>query len=159
MLAWVALLFILTPTASGVVFLSTTITGLSFIPAQSEAIWEILEHDYVVNGASPGDIEFINATHGWITTQNGSSLLDGIILHTQNGGDSWQLQLANKSQYYQEIMIIDERTLWVTGRNGLCHTEDGGLSWNMTYLGDSNDFFYGIYRRLLAESLCRANKA
>ncbi len=145
LLAWVALFIILTPTASGVVFLSTTITGVSFLPAQSEAIWEILEHDYVVNGASPRDIKFINATHGWVISQNGSSLGDGIILHTQNGGDSWQLQLANKSQYYHEIMILDERTLWVTGRNGLCHTEDGGLSWNMTYLGDSNDFFYGIY--------------
>ena len=85
LLAYATILFILTPTVSGFTSLNPSITGSSFIPAQSEAIWEILEHDYVVHGASPRDIKFINATHGWVTSQNGSSLGDGIILHTQNG--------------------------------------------------------------------------
>ena len=144
LLAWVALLFILTPTASGVV-LGTTLTGSSFIPAQSEAIWEVLDHDYVVGGVIPWDIAFVNETHGWVLSQNQTSFAHGIILNTVNGGDSWQLQYSNASQSFARITIIDTDTLWVTGTDGLFYTEDCGQTWNMIMVEGSSTAFYDIF--------------
>ncbi len=144
-LTCVVLLFILTPTVSGVVFLDTTITDLSYIPAQNEPIWEILDHDYLVDDVIPWDIAFVNQTHGWVLSQNQTSFVHGIILNTENGGESWQLQYSNASQRFAEIAIIDTDTLWVTGSDGLFYTENCGQTWNMIVVEGSSTAFYGIY--------------
>lgn len=145
LLAWVVFLFILTPSVTGVVVLGTAIGGSSFIPAQSEATWEILNHDFLSSGAYTHDVEFVNATHGWVLTQNGSSIRQGMILHTNDSGDSWYQQYYNASQRFRQVAVIDSEILWVSGIGGLYHTENGGLLWNKTGIGDDNDFFYGIH--------------
>ncbi|MHA2114761.1 MAG: WD40/YVTN/BNR-like repeat-containing protein, partial [Candidatus Thorarchaeota archaeon] len=119
--------------------------GRTTAQTQNGSIWEILDHEFVHTDAFPRDVEFFNATHGWVASQNESSLGDGIILHTYDAGDSWQLQLANESQLYRSIEILDENTLWITCRGGLVYSQDTGSTWNMTYLGGPNDPFYGIH--------------
>ncbi|MBY8997277.1 MAG: hypothetical protein KGD60_06060 [Candidatus Thorarchaeota archaeon] len=144
LLAYVTLLFILTPSISGAVFLGNEINGSPFIPAQNETIWEILNHDYLSDNIDPSDVEFVNATHGWVLSQSELGTRQGMILHTNDSGDSWHQQLYNTSQSFTQIAVIDSETLWVTAIGGLYYTETGGRIWNVTNIGDPNDFFYGI---------------
>ncbi len=139
------LFVILTQSGSGVVIIASVTSGLSFISAQNDATWEVLSHDYINSDAFPRDVAFLNASHGWVLSQNESFTSHGIILHTKDGGDSWQLQLYNASQLYRRIFIVDNETLWVTGRSGLCYTEDGGQTWNTTIIGGAFELFYGVH--------------
>ncbi len=144
LVASVSLLFILTQSGSGVVIIASVTSGLSFISAQNEATWEVLSHNYINSDAFPRDVAFLNASHGWVLSQNESFTSHGIILHTKDGGDSWQLQQYGASQLYRRIFIVDNETLWVTGSGGLSYTEDGGQTWNTTIIG-SHEFFYGVH--------------
>jgi photosystem II stability/assembly factor-like uncharacterized protein len=91
--------------------------------------WNHLERNYP-NAVFIG-VEFINATHGWVVGYIGSSYpTEIIVLHTDDGGDSWEEQLNENEQYVQSIDVTDERTVWVTGLGGLFHTNDGGRTWN-----------------------------
>jgi len=73
---------------------------------------------------------FLNATHGWVVGVNETTLSGGIILYTNDSGDSWQLQAYNRSQKFGAIHIIDHQTLWVTCKGGFVYSVDGGQSWN-----------------------------
>ncbi len=139
------LLVILTQSTTGVVILANSIEGLPFIPTQNETNWEILEHEYLRPQVIPWDIAFVNATHGWVLSQNETSITNGIILHTENGGDYWYLQYYNASQRFNQIAIIDYETLWVSGVGGLFYTDNCGQNWTMKTIGSSNSFFYGVH--------------
>lgn len=116
-----------------------------FFPAQNETNWEILEHEYLRPQVIPWDIAFVNATHGWVLSQNETSITNGIILHTENGGDYWYLQYYNASQRFNQIAIIDYETLWVSGVGGLFYTDNCGQNWTMKTIGSSDSFFYGVH--------------
>ncbi|MHA1615052.1 MAG: YCF48-related protein [Candidatus Thorarchaeota archaeon] len=139
------LLVILTQSISGVVILANAIDGSPFIPSQNETTWEILEHEYHRPQVIPWDIAFVNVTHGWVLSQNETSITNGIILHTENGGESWYLQYYNASQRFNQIAIIDHETLWVAGVGGLFYTDNCGQNWTMKPIGSSNSFFYGVH--------------
>lgn len=145
LLALILLLIILTPSSSGIVILGIAYTGSVFIPAQSEAVWELQDHEYIVDNIIPWDIAFINATHGWVLSQNQTSFVHGIILNTVDGGDSWQLQYSNASQRFARIVAIDTDTLWVTGSDGLFHSEDCGQTWSLTIIDGSSTAFYDVF--------------
>lgn len=115
------------------------------LPAQSETVWESLNHNYITSYAIPWDIEFVNATHGWVLSQNESAWVGGIILGTHDGGVSWHLQAYNESQQYRDIIAINENTLWVSGRSGLFYSEDCGQNWSVQPIGASDEFFYGVF--------------
>ncbi|MBD3157953.1 MAG: hypothetical protein GF309_04120 [Candidatus Lokiarchaeota archaeon] len=101
-------------------------------PAQkTETTWEAIEHGYPE--ATFLDVEFINATHGWVLGELEEHIPTTIIvLGTEDGGDSWQL-LYNKSSQYATIMdVVDEKTIWINGRGRLFYTIDGGQTWNQS---------------------------
>jgi photosystem II stability/assembly factor-like uncharacterized protein len=96
---------------------------------EESAIWESLESDYP--GAVYRDVAFYNATHGWVVGQwTGGSSGNGVVLYTDDGGDTWQTQLHNGSeQKYDKIDIYDWNSIWVTGYSSLYHSSDGGQTW------------------------------
>lgn len=112
--------------------------GHALTPLQSATTWEIVEHSYFHDDTNFRDIAFVNSTHGWVVGQNQTGLYGGIILHTKDGGNSWNLQHYNYSQRFRTISIIDHQTLWVSGARGLVYTTDGGLTWNWTQIVDIN---------------------
>ena len=117
----------------------TTISILErqfFNPAQESATWQTLDHDFFHQDTIFRDVHFINSTHGWVIGQNKTGLGGGIILHTKDGGDSWQLQLYDNSQSFRSMDIIDNRTIWVTGTGGLVYSDDYGLTWNESIVID-----------------------
>ena len=103
-------------------------SGIS--PLQSSTTWEILSHSFIQKEATLRDVAFLNATHGWVVGQKEVGLGGGIILYTNDSGDSWQLQFHNYSQHFDAIHIIDHQTLWVTCRCGFVYSVDGGQSWS-----------------------------
>jgi photosystem II stability/assembly factor-like uncharacterized protein len=93
--------------------------------------WNHLVHNYP-NAEFVG-VKFINATHGWVIGQVTHNIpAEVIVLHTDNGGDSWEEQLSENEQHLHSIDVIDDQTVWVSGRSGLFHTDDGGITWNMS---------------------------
>ncbi len=108
----------------------------SRVPLQASASWQILNHPFQQDEAELRGVVFLNATHGWVVGQNETGLGGGIILHTINGGDSWELQLYNRSQKFYAIDIIDNDTIWVTCRGGLVYSNDSGQSWSFVSVID-----------------------
>ncbi len=101
-----------------------------FIPTQDSVTWQIQNHSYFHEDTTFRDVCFINSTHGWVVGQNKTGLGGGIILNTEDGGNSWQLQLYKAAHWFSSIDILDSQTIWVTGTGGFVYTTNGGQSWN-----------------------------
>jgi photosystem II stability/assembly factor-like uncharacterized protein len=99
-------------------------------PAQeSETTWEYLNHDFP--NAEFWDVKFLNATHGWVVGELSPNVpSDIIVLSTDDGGNSWQLQHNQSSQWVTIMDVVDEQTVWINGLGSLFYTTDGGQTWN-----------------------------
>jgi hypothetical protein len=54
----------------------------------------------------------------------------GIILHTEDGGRSWNPQFSNSNAYLSSVAFVTPQSGWAVGWDGtIPHTEDGGKSW------------------------------
>lgn len=111
---------------------------------ETSPVWETANAEFVSENVAPDDIRFLNATHGWILSQRPYGLRNGMILHSDDGGVTWSIQLQNISQRYRVLAIIDEDSIWATCLGGVCHTQDGGTTWNYTWIGNPEYLFYGL---------------
>ncbi|MEM7129106.1 MAG: YCF48-related protein [Chloroflexota bacterium] len=78
------------------------------------------------DGATPhmNSLDFVDVNHGW-AVGNG-----GLVVHTNNSGDSWQEQDANTTQNLHAVDFVDVNTGWLIGAGGtIRHTTDGGATW------------------------------
>ncbi|TFH05870.1 MAG: hypothetical protein E4H14_11895 [Candidatus Thorarchaeota archaeon] len=107
-----------------------SVASATMEPAQSQTTtWISLESDYPE--AKFKDVEFINSSHGWVVgLPYSNTTRGGIILHTENGGDTWETQLADDLQIFRQIEVVNEQTVWVTGLGRLYFTNDSGESWD-----------------------------
>jgi len=97
--------------------LSIVFTNLLF------AQWEIKYPDPIMDNMN--DIFFINETHGWAAGDEGS------IIHTEDGGVSWEIQSSGATERLMSIHFGDTNSGWAVGQYGcVLHTQDGGSSWN-----------------------------
>ena len=54
----------------------------------------------------------------------------GLILHSPDGGETWETQEGGRGEALFDVEMLDETTGWIVGRNGLVlHTADGGETW------------------------------
>ena len=54
----------------------------------------------------------------------------GTILHTANGGETWELQSSGTDWHLYDVTFINTNEGWTVGEHGtILHTEDGGASW------------------------------
>jgi photosystem II stability/assembly factor-like uncharacterized protein len=78
-------------------------------------------------------VSFINEQQGWAV---GNENLHSLIYHTTDGGKEWTIQYEG-SDYLRTIDFISAESGWVAGDNGqLFYTQDGGLHWTQSPLGD-----------------------
>ena len=76
------------------------------------------------------DIHFVNSTYGWIVGEK------GFIVHTNNGGKTWNRQEVGTEEDLKAVYFTNLKYGWVVGDNGVvASTDDGGRHW---YLQDSN---------------------
>jgi photosystem II stability/assembly factor-like uncharacterized protein len=98
--------------------------------------WVSLDSDYPE--AEFNDVKFINSSHGWVVgILYPDTFSGGIVLHTEDDGDTWETQLADDTQLFLQIDVVNEQTAWVTGRGCLYFTNDSGESWHVSLVGNS----------------------
>ena len=96
---------------------------LSIAPfALAQKAWETVSESKWQ--ASFWDVFFVDAQHGWIV---GSS---ATILHTNDGGETWNQQPLPLEVELKKVRFIDPQTGWAVGDNGtVLKTADGGQTW------------------------------
>lgn len=65
----------------------------------------------------------------------------GLIVRSNNGGDSWTQQLSGTETDLFAVSFIDTLTGWVLGKNNLIlHTTDGGENWGTLVSIDNQEY-------------------
>lgn len=106
--------------------------------------WQIMKVDY--EGRIPGRylaimrIYFTNSQEGWVAGygQERTNIYGGFILHTIDGGKSWEAQIPISISYnlggFYALDFIHPGEGWVGGKDNekgvLKYTQDGGLNWD-----------------------------
>lgn len=71
------------------------------------------------------DLFFIDSLNGWSVGNH------GLILHTQNGGQSWDIQYAERNIQFNSVFFLSPDTGWIAGDSGSFHyTFNAGNTWN-----------------------------
>lgn len=124
-------------------FTSILVASYETRTIEPQADWNILVDSYDWEIDYWDDIEFYNATEGWIVGRGdvGTEIEDrstGIVMHTSNGGVDWELMFSHKMDTWSSnIQIVTADTIWIPTSIGLLHTEDRGLNWE--YIPDTMD--------------------
>ncbi len=86
------------------------------------------------------DAHFLSETKGWVCGT------DGLILHTEDGGLTWETQHQHPDEALWSIFFLDENTGWSVGWSEIYHTQNGGDTWETQdfpyVLGDLTDVFF-----------------
>lgn len=114
---------------------------------------------YTCNGGETWDIQksgtdyelesvhFVDELNGWVVGGNIRAprmkhFIDrdigamGIILHTNDGGNTWTPQLMGDARWFYDVFFIDTRCGWAAGEYGLIMaTNDGGETWKIQMSG------------------------
>ena len=73
------------------------------------------------------DLDFVDRDHGWIVG------FDGTLLHTADGGESWEVQQPGTSIYLAGVDFVDIHNGWIVGGSFddsfVARTRDGGRTW------------------------------
>lgn len=75
------------------------------------------------DGVGIFDVHFAGPFNGWAV---GS---EGLIIHSNNGGDEWSRQSAGTDQRFLGVHFVDGRRGWIVGSD-IRHTNNGGISWS-----------------------------
>jgi photosystem II stability/assembly factor-like uncharacterized protein len=90
---------------------------------------------------------FTDDMNGWAAGD------DGIIIHTSNGGSTFEIQNSGITFYINDIFFLNKRLGWVVANEFLFSgttiltTTNGGTNWTSEIFPDSSKFFRTIYFR------------
>ncbi|WLD58910.1 YCF48-related protein [Salinispirillum sp. LH 10-3-1] len=82
------------------------------------------------------DVHFVNATHGWIIGGR-EDTNERVVLHTENGGDTWtEIYDFGSGLPFLSMSIVDQNNAWLVGMDvesdtghSYYETTDGGTNW------------------------------
>ena len=92
-------------------------------------------------------VHFVDAPKGWVIGDSGvrgyieedDPQPEGVILHTEDGGQNWHIQWTKKGIWLNGLFFVDSNRGYVTGENGLLlYTEDGGKTWVEKKVAEEN---------------------
>jgi photosystem II stability/assembly factor-like uncharacterized protein len=79
------------------------------------------------------DLCFINEYEGWAVGSDESSGYPGYIIHTTDGGYTWEMQFGAApidAWYFHNVDFVDNKHGWaVADANQMKRTTDGGITW------------------------------
>jgi photosystem II stability/assembly factor-like uncharacterized protein len=125
---------------SGFFFLAS----IAFNPIFPQGTWEKLE---VPTSVFLKSVCFVDSLYGWAVGDS------GIIIHTQDGGDSWTLQDGGTDNEVYEVFFIDRDHGWAATYSfaslpygtDLLKTTNGGEDWILYPFGEDNIFITSIF--------------
>lgn len=86
------------------------------------------------------DVSFATEEKGWVVGRS------GIILHTDDGGENWEMQHYDAQDDLWGVWFVDEYKGWAVGWDYIYHTDDGGENWESqnppVFVGDLFDVFF-----------------
>lgn len=79
---------------------------------------------------------FPSDREGWMVGELGR------ILHTSDGGTTWERQDAGTKRPFLAVTCLDPRTAWIAGKEGIVYaTRDGGATWTQLQTGSNRHLF------------------
>jgi photosystem II stability/assembly factor-like uncharacterized protein len=109
-----------------------------YLTSSAQDEWELL-HPYPTL-SDLKDVQFISEQEGWAVGYN------GIIIYTDNGGETWDIQHDDISELFWNVYFIDDHEGWVVGRSSIYHTTDKGNTWQKqtrpSVMGDLTDVYF-----------------
>jgi photosystem II stability/assembly factor-like uncharacterized protein len=86
------------------------------------------------------DTHFITEDEGWAVGKN------GLIMYTNDGGVTWDIQHKHSEKLFWSVFFIDENEGWTVGWRDIYHTTDRGDTWERqnrpSVIGDLIDVFF-----------------
>ena len=99
--------------------------------------WEIIYSEDLGEGRFR-DIKFLNKNIGFVVGGKGSFGSTGVLLKTEDGGETWQQASLNSLPTLTHISIANEQNIWICGFGGtILSTKDMGLTWKKRNLNIS----------------------
>lgn len=86
-------------------------------------------------------VSFLDSSAGWAVGH------DAVVLHTSNGGESWELQYADPEYEtpLMDVLFADAQTGFAIGAYGLfLETLDGGVTWEPRWVTEDELHFNAI---------------
>jgi photosystem II stability/assembly factor-like uncharacterized protein len=91
--------------------------------------WEVIYSKDLDEGRFR-DIQFITKRTGFVVGGKGSFGSIGVLIKTEDGGETWQQSSLDNSPTLTHISIADEQNIWICGFGGtILSTSDTGLTW------------------------------
>lgn len=89
---------------------------------------------------------FLDSLNGWAVGDS------GVIIHTSNGGDNWNIQYSNDQRYMTSVFFINKMKGFVLGweqesnaGTRIFKTLNGGINWTDNFYPDSINYLNKIY--------------
>jgi len=87
------------------------------------------------NNTIVDSIYFRDQNEGWAAGEeeagesDGEPLFRGVLLHSLDGGATWQLVRIEEDDWYDRVQFGDDGEGWLVGFDRVYHSSDGGLNW------------------------------
>lgn len=115
--------------------------------ADSGATWVAQDSGYP-GAFSWSGFYFLDANNGWAVGGKPADFTAArrVILHTTNGGATWQTQYSQTNEdYLNAVYFVDANHGWAVGNgDGILHTSNGGSTWLQQSSG-TGDYLEDVY--------------
>lgn len=115
--------------ASGFIKACRLTVAISILTLWTGIAWAVDSQEWIYDATYPTaqalwGVKFISTSEGWVV---GSS---GTILHTVDGGTTWEAQESGTDRDLKAVAFVDNQRGWVVGHGGtILQTKDGGRHW------------------------------
>jgi len=122
--------------------MKTIITFLSLFLSCNIAIaqdeWSLIHPDPTISDII--DAHFVSEQKGWVAGTQ------GLIMFTQDGGNTWEMQHSNPDEALWSIYFINDVEGWAVGWSRIYHTTNAGSTWELQtrpyVIGDLRDVYF-----------------
>ncbi|MGH7491191.1 MAG: YCF48-related protein [bacterium] len=128
----------------------------------SGASWHKLDSRLNIYYAALDDVTFTDEKEGWIVgwqLKPDPEPDSSIVLHTSDGGISWERQVVPYSSRVARIWAISRAVLWAFGGDLAFFTVDGGRHWQLANVRAEEGIFRDIHFRNSVEGFLLTDKA
>ncbi len=94
-------------------------------------------------------VRFSSKKKGWVvgSVSKSDSVIDSILLFTDNGGETWQRQKAPSRLELIHVDFDNDKRGWIVGNGGtILATVDGGQTWTSQQSGVANTIYHIDFR-------------